>query len=102
MTGVETRRELFTINAVPAKDILRNKARVCSPLSAVCELLDNIFDNYDETGSRGALEITIEATGAAPDGEILIRENSGGVARTKLEPLVRLFGVRTSDTDLAS
>src|SRR5437588_5274170 len=78
------------LNAVPAKEILKTKARVCPPLSAVCEIVDNIFDNYEENGHRKDLLISfrIRTDGLHP--EIEITENSGGVRESKLEPLVRL------------
>jgi len=81
--------KLREINAVPAKEILKNKARVCSPLSAVCEILDNIFDNFDENGSRDRLSISF-AIRSHGDGAITISEDSGGICDKKLESLVRL------------
>ena len=82
------REKLRDLNAVPAKDILRNKARVCSPVSAICEIMDNIFDNFAENGERHdlAISIVVETEGS----KISIAENSGGVREGKLEPLVRL------------
>lgn len=78
------------LNAVPTKEILRNKAGVCPPLSAICEIMDNIFDNFEENKASHDLSISfvIRTTGDTP--EISIAENSGGVNKTKLEPLVRL------------
>jgi hypothetical protein len=81
--------KLRDINAVPAKEILKNKARVCPPISAVCEIMDNIFDNFEENGSSHDLSISVVVRSAG-DGEISIAENSGGVRESKLEPLVRL------------
>jgi hypothetical protein len=83
------RQKSHEISAIPAKDILKNKARVCPPLSAICEIMDNVFDNYDENGSRHDLAISflIKTPGT---GEISVAENSGGVSKAKLEPLVRL------------
>jgi hypothetical protein len=82
------REKLRDLNAVPAKDILRNKARVCPPVSAICEIMDNIFDNYEENGESHDLAISIVVnTGMS---KISIAENSGGVREAKLEPLVRL------------
>jgi len=83
------RSKLFDLNAVPAKEILRNKARVCPPLSAVCEVIDNIFDNFEENGTSHDLSVSFIVT-KSPDPEISIAENSGGIKRVKLEPLVRL------------
>lgn len=83
------REKLRDISALPAKDIIRNKARVCPPISAVCEILDNIFDNYEENGSRHDLSISFIVK-TAPSGQISIAENSGGVQEEKLQPLVRL------------
>ena len=81
--------KLRDINAVPAKEILKNKARVCPPISAICEVMDNIFDNYEENGSAHDLSISIILKSEG-DGEISIAENSGGIRESKLEPLVRL------------
>jgi hypothetical protein len=83
------REKLREISALPAKDIIRNKARVCPPISAVCEILDNVFDNYEENGSRHDLSISFIVT-TGIDGQISIAENSGGVQEAKLQPLVRL------------
>jgi|GEM_PF-2609763 len=82
------REKLRDLNAVPAKDILRNKARVCPPVSAICEIMDNIFDNFEENGERHDLAISIVVNTEAS--KISIAENSGGVREAKLEPLVRL------------
>lgn len=76
---------------MPAKEVLRNKAGVCPPLPALCEIIDNVFDNCLAAGTR-ELEIHIAATAA----QIVITENSGGISREKLEPLVRL-GVSRQD-----
>jgi len=81
--------KLRDINAVPAKEILKNKARVCPPISAVCEIMDNIFDNFEENGSSSDLAISV-VVDSSGNGEISIAENSGGVCENKLEPLVRL------------
>lgn len=87
---LQTRGEkIRSIDAVPAKEILKNKAGVCPPLSAICEILDNVFDNFDENGSSKGLNCLIEVT-SKDGGEIRIYENSGGVSDTKVEPLVRL------------
>jgi hypothetical protein len=83
------REKLRDLDAIPAKDILRNKARVCPPITAICEILDNIFDNYEESGWSKDLAISIVVKGEG-DGEISIAENSGGIRENKLEPLVRL------------
>jgi hypothetical protein len=88
-TKILQREKLRELSAVPAKDILKNKARVCPPISAVCEIMDNIFDNYEENGSKHDLSISFIIK-AKKDGEISIAENSGGVKEEKLEPLVRL------------
>jgi hypothetical protein len=60
------RRKICDISALPTKDTLLNKARVCTPLSAICEILDNIFDNFDENQS------------IAKDLEILFTVNTKG------------------------
>jgi hypothetical protein len=80
---------LRDINAIPAKEILKNKARVCPPISAICEIMDNIFDNYEENGSAHDLSISFVVKSDG-EGEISIAENSGGIRDAKLEPLVRL------------
>lgn len=81
--------KLRDINAIPAKEILKNKARVCPPISAICEIMDNIFDNFEENGSAHDLSISVIAK-SENAGEISIAENSGGIRENKLEPLVRL------------
>src|SRR5271168_2144574 len=85
----EGREKLRDLDAIPAKDILKNKARVCPPIPAICEILDNIFDNYEESGAHHDLSISITA-GSNGDEGISIAENSGGIRESKLEPLVRL------------
>src|SRR5689334_8998298 len=90
MTALIQRGEkLRDINAIPAKEILKNKARVCPPISAICEIMDNIFDNYEENGSGHDLSISFVVKSDG-EGEISIAENSGGIRDAKLEPLVRL------------
>lgn len=86
----ERGEKLFELNAIPAKEILRNKSNVCPPLSACCEILDNIFDNFDENGSKGPLTIRFTVETSQTPTRVTIVENSGGVKRDKLEPLVRL------------
>src|SRR5262245_49595900 len=83
------RAKLRDLIAVPAKDSLRNKARVCPPLVAVCEIVDNVFDNFDENRARRDLLISFTIKTDDPS-SIRIVENSGGVREEKLEPLVRL------------
>jgi len=85
----ERGEKLFDLTAVPAKQILRNKANVCPPLSAICEIIDNVFDNFDENRKRGNLTICVAVSTASPNSFVRITENSGGVRREKLEPLVR-------------
>jgi len=55
----------------------------------MCEIMDNIFDNFEENGSSHDLSISVIVRLAA-EGEISIAENSGGIRESKLEPLVRL------------
>src|SRR5687767_903132 len=81
--------KLFDLNAVPTKDVLRNKAKVCPPLSAMCEIFDNIFDNFEENGFRGELKINVKVR-TKGETSLILTENSGGVRHRKLEPLVRL------------
>lgn len=83
-----TREKIRSLNAVPAKDILRNKARVCPTVSAICEIMDNIFDNFEENGERHDLAVSVIVN--HEQSVISIAENSGGVREIKLEPLVRL------------
>ncbi len=82
--------KLFDLKAVPAKDVLKNKARVCPPISAICEILDNIFDNFDETQAEHELKVRFELSRVEGHRSLIIFENSGGVKKEKLEPLVRL------------
>jgi hypothetical protein len=83
-------QKLYELNAIPAKEVLLNKARVCPPLSALCEIVDNIFDNFEENGRLHDLSISFLVEGHGVSTTLSILENSGGVRREKLEPLVRL------------
>jgi hypothetical protein len=83
------RQKIRELNALPTKNVLKNKSRVCPPISAVCEIMDNIFDNFEENGAQHDLVISFNIK-TKEHGEISVVENSGGVRDKKLEPLVRL------------
>jgi Histidine kinase-, DNA gyrase B-, and HSP90-like ATPase len=87
--------KLFDLSAVPAKAILKNKAAVCPPLPALCEIFDNIFDNYDENGA--ARDLTISVIFSTVRAELSIGENSGGIPRAKLNALITL-GIASHST----
>jgi len=89
-TDVARGKKLFELSAVPAKEILRNKASVCPPISAICEIFDNVFDNFDENGASSDLSISVVVRQQGTPPSISIAENSGGIPRDRLEPLVRL------------
>ncbi|MGA9349858.1 MAG: hypothetical protein WBW48_13790 [Anaerolineae bacterium] len=77
--------------ASPSKQVIRNKAAQLVVQEALVEILDNIFDNF-ERNKPDKLEVQIlvyPETQAAP-GEIAITENSGGVEKKRIVPLVQL------------
>lgn len=90
MRVIERGPKVLELSAVPAKEILRNKASVCPPVTAITEILDNIFDNDEENGRKDPLHVDIIVETEGEVQHIRILENSGGVRKEKLEPLVRL------------
>ena len=78
-----------TLKATPKKRVILNKADVCTPKQAFTEIIDNIFDNFDEE-NRKNLNINISIFQYEGADEIIIKENSGGIKEEKQEPLVRL------------
>jgi hypothetical protein len=77
--------------ATPTKKVISNKALQLDVKQAFVEILDNIFDNRDRN-KPDKLKVQIVAyprTDAAP-GEIIITENSGGIERERIVPLIQL------------
>lgn len=77
--------------ASPSKQVIRNKAAQLVVREALVEILDNIFDNF-ERNRPDNLEVQISIypqTQAAP-AELVITENSGGVEKKRVVPLVQL------------
>jgi hypothetical protein len=77
--------------ASPTKNVIRNKARQLVVREALLEILDNIFDNF-ERNRPDKLQVTIvvyPATDVAP-AEIVITENSGGIEKRRILPLIML------------
>jgi hypothetical protein len=77
--------------ASPTKHVIRNKASQLVVQEALVEILDNIFDNF-ERNTPGRLDVRIVVyprTDVAP-GEIVIRENSGGIEHQRIVPLIQL------------
>lgn len=85
----QSRKRIKTLKATPRKKVILNKANVCLPRQAFTELLDNIFDNFDEE-DRKELNINISIFQYEGADEIRIKEDSGGIKENKQEPLVRL------------
>ena len=77
--------------ASPTKNVIRNKASQLVVREALVEILDNIFDNF-ERHARDDLRVDVVVypkTQAAP-GEIVITENSGGIEKKRIVPLIML------------
>lgn len=77
--------------ASPTKNVIRNKAQQLNLEQALAEILDNIFDNFQRNAPHD-LNVEIIAypqTGASP-GEIWITENSGGIEKKRIVPLIQL------------
>jgi len=83
------KNKIKKLPAQPTKKVILNKAKRCSPKQAFCEILDNIFDNFEEEKGED-LEVSIEIYDYMGTDEIIIRENSGGINNEKQIPLVRL------------
>ncbi len=83
------------IDATPLKNTLEKLSEQCAIGEAFAELVDNIFDNFERKGKpsgQESIQITFYFSSDNEDGfsEIILKENSGGVAREELIPLVRL------------
>lgn len=79
--------------ASPTKYVIYNKARQLSVNEAIAEILDNIFDNFERNVTKPS-ELTISVTAypatETANGEIVIRENSGGIPEGRIGPLIQL------------
>jgi hypothetical protein len=75
----------------PTKNVIRNKASQLEVREALVEILDNIFDNFERnTPDRLKVDISVFPKTEAAPGEMLISENSGGVEKTRVIPLIQL------------
>jgi hypothetical protein len=84
--------------ASPTKHVIRNKAKQLNKFEAVAEILDNIFDNYKRVGEASdqtrAEKLNIDINFYPPtqgaSGELVVKENSGGISEDRIMPLVQL------------
>src|SRR2546425_4999635 len=79
----------------PTKNVILNKANQLNVAEALAEILDNVFDNYERnTSAPSKLEVEVIAypPAGAVAGEIVIRENSGGIPADRILPLIQLGG----------
>ena len=93
-----------TISGTPNKTDLLNDSKLMTTTQALCEFLDNIFDNYlehheelDDVRKNKDLsvrmlfnDIDIEEVDTQNNGMFLISENSGGISREKWSPLIKM------------
>ncbi|MGI0015534.1 MAG: hypothetical protein ACREBU_19125 [Nitrososphaera sp.] len=81
--------------ASPTKHVILNKAQQLSVPEALAEILDNIFDNFERNprpsrANKLEVEIIFYPPTEASDGELVIRENSGGIPSDRIVPLIQL------------
>jgi hypothetical protein len=77
--------------ASPTKQVIRNKALQLEVQEAFAEILDNIFDNFQRNKpERLEVEIVAHPKTETTPGEIVITENSGGIERRRVVPLIQL------------
>jgi len=77
--------------ASPTKNVILNKATQLEVQEALVEILDNIFDNFERnTPDRLAVGIYVYPKTDAASGEILVVENSGGIEKKRIVPLIQL------------
>jgi hypothetical protein len=75
----------------PTKFVIRNKAKQLDVLQALAEIIDNIFDNYQRnTPAKLDVEIIIYPKTNISPGELRIIENSGGIEKSRIIPLIQL------------
>lgn len=78
------------LDASPSKRSVLNRAQAYAPDIAVYELIDNAIDRWRETGQPRPLEVDIDLSfDGSKVTEITIRDNAGGVPRSRLEALVK-------------
>jgi len=77
--------------ASPTKYVIRNKAAQLVVREALLEILDNIFDNFERnTPENLRVEVVVHPETEAAPGEIVITENSGGIEKKRIVPLIML------------
>ncbi len=89
------------LNATPLKNTLRRLSEQCLVQEALAELIDNVFDNFarkQSTLHQSDLTIAVHFLPALGGGyeEIILQENSGGIEKDELTPLVRLGETATA------
>lgn len=87
-TGESAKR--IRLDASPSKRSVLNRAQAYAPDIAIFELIDNAVDRWREEGEERALDIDLlfEFDGEQAK-RITIQDNAGGVARPRLEALVK-------------
>jgi len=99
--GTERRKEF----ASPTKNVILNKAGQLNVQEALAEILDNIFDNFERnTNKSQRLEVSIvgyRPRGSIP-GELVIRENSGGIPGNRVVPLIQLGASNTGSQSIGA
>lgn len=88
VTGDDAQR--IRLDASPSKRSMLNRAQAYAPDIATFELIDNAVDRWREEGENRALEVDIlfEFDGTRVK-RITVQDNAGGVARLRLEALVK-------------
>lgn len=86
----ETRDEK---QASPTKHVILNKSRQLNVEEALAEIVDNIVDNYERNPSpptKLEVEITVYPPTEASPGELVVKENSGGIPGDRIVSLIQL------------
>lgn len=79
--------------ASPTKNVILNKAQQLSVREALAEILDNILDNFERNAARPRrleVEILVYSPVNGVPGELIVRENSGGIPGDRIAPLIQL------------
>lgn len=83
--------EIGEQEASPTKNVIRNKATQLSVQEALAEILDNIFDNFERNRPDAlAVELTVYPETSASPAELFIKEDSGGIEKRRVIPLIQL------------
>lgn len=79
--------------ASPTKHVILNKSQQLVVEEALAEILDNIFDNFERNPTppnRLEVEIIVYPPTEASSGEIVVKENSGGIPSERIASLIQL------------